>query len=115
METSTVGRKSTAFFSYCQIFLKKKLEKHVKPEYNWYAGRWHSQDIQLSAQAFFPDGPTTILATEKQGKTSRKAIDKLIMPKLSAALDEEQKNRKVKNFLVSLRTQEKISCYTGQR
>jgi len=40
---------------------------------------------------------------KKQGKTSRKAIDKLIIPKLSAALSEEQKKKKVSNFLSALR------------
>ena len=43
---------------------------------------------------------------KKQGKTSRKAIDKLIIPKLSAALTDEQKKKKVENFLTSLRKQD---------
>ena len=45
---------------------------------------------------------------KKQGKTSRKAIDKLIIPKLSAALTEEQRKNKVTNFLSALRMNEKI-------
>ena len=50
---------------------------------------------------------------KKQGKTSRKAIDKLIVPKLSAALSEEQKKKKVSNFLLALRTQGKIKSLPG--
>jgi ATP-dependent DNA helicase RecG len=49
----------------------------------------------------------------KQGKTSRKAIDKLIIPKLSAALTEEQKKRKVGNFLSALRMQGIIQSSPG--
>ena len=45
---------------------------------------------------------------KKQGKTSRKAIDKLILPKLSAVLSEEQKKIKVKNFLADMRTKRLI-------
>jgi ATP-dependent DNA helicase RecG len=40
---------------------------------------------------------------KKQGKTSRKSIDKLIIPKLSAVLTDEQKKNKVGNFLSALR------------
>jgi len=50
---------------------------------------------------------------KKQGKTSRKAIDKLILPKLSAALTEDQKKNKIKNFLAALRTQGKIKKIPG--
>ena len=45
---------------------------------------------------------------KKQGKTSRKAIDKLIIPKLSEVLTEEQKKDKVRNFLSALRINGKI-------
>ena len=45
---------------------------------------------------------------KKQGKTSRKSIDRLILPKLSAALTEEQKKNKVTNFLSALRINKKI-------
>jgi ATP-dependent DNA helicase RecG len=45
---------------------------------------------------------------EKQGKTRRKAIDKFIVPKLSAVLSEEQKKVKIKNILSSLRMKGKI-------
>jgi ATP-dependent DNA helicase RecG len=45
---------------------------------------------------------------KKQGKTSRKSIDKLILPKLSAALTEEQKKHKIKNFLFDLKNRKKI-------
>ena len=44
----------------------------------------------------------------KQGKTRRKAIDKLIMPKLSNVLSDKQKKDKVTNFLSALRKNEKI-------
>jgi ATP-dependent DNA helicase RecG len=50
---------------------------------------------------------------KKQGKTSRKAIDKLILPKLSAVLTEEQKKRKIKNFLLALRIQGNIKSLPG--
>jgi len=50
---------------------------------------------------------------KKQGKVSRKAIDKLIMPKLSAVLTEEQKKSKVGNFLSALRIQGKIKSLPG--
>ena len=50
---------------------------------------------------------------KKQGNTSRKAIDKLIIPKLSAVLSEEQKKKKISNFLSALRTQGKIKSLPG--
>jgi len=50
---------------------------------------------------------------KKQGKTSRKAIDNLIIPKLSAVLTEEQKKIKVGNFLSALRMQGKIKSLPG--
>jgi len=50
---------------------------------------------------------------KKQGKTSRKAIDKLIMPKLSAVLTDIQKKKKVENFLFALRMQGKIKSVPG--
>jgi ATP-dependent DNA helicase RecG len=50
---------------------------------------------------------------KKQGKTSRKAIDKLILPKLSAVLSEEQKKNKVTNFLSALRMKGKIKSLPG--
>jgi len=50
---------------------------------------------------------------KKQGKTSRKAIDKLIIPKLSEVLTEEQKKKKVTNFLSGLRIQGKIKKLPG--
>ena len=50
---------------------------------------------------------------KKQGKTSRKSIDNLILPKLSAALTEEQKKNKIKNFLLTLRMQKKIKSLPG--
>jgi len=45
---------------------------------------------------------------KKFGKTKRKSIDGLILPKLSAALSAEQKKNKVTNFLSSLRMEGKI-------
>lgn len=45
---------------------------------------------------------------KKGGKTKRKAIDNLIIPKLSAVLTEEQKKKKVSNLLMKLREEEKI-------
>jgi ATP-dependent DNA helicase RecG len=44
----------------------------------------------------------------KQGKTRRKAIDKLIIPKLSDVLSDTQKKDKVRNFLSFLRMNGKI-------
>ncbi|MDR1492970.1 MAG: putative DNA binding domain-containing protein [Planctomycetaceae bacterium] len=45
-----------------------------------------------------------------QGKVKRSVIDKLIIPKLSAVLSEEQKKKKVENLLTKLRQQNKIKC-----
>jgi ATP-dependent DNA helicase RecG len=45
---------------------------------------------------------------KKFGKTKRKAIDKLIIPKLSAVLSDEQKKKKVENYLTILRIGGKI-------
>ena len=45
---------------------------------------------------------------KKFGETKRKAIDALIMPKLSTVLTDEQKKAKVSNMLSALRMQEKI-------
>jgi ATP-dependent DNA helicase RecG len=47
---------------------------------------------------------------KKQGKASRKGIDSLIIPKLSAVLSPEQKRNKVKNYLYFLSANEKIKC-----
>lgn len=44
----------------------------------------------------------------KFGKVSRKEIDNLIVPKLSAALNDSQKKNKVRNFLSALRMEDKI-------
>lgn len=49
----------------------------------------------------------------KFGKTKRKNIDNLIIPKLSAVLNENQKKKKVTNFLSSLKSEGKIVCYPG--
>ncbi|MDR2472378.1 MAG: putative DNA binding domain-containing protein [Tannerella sp.] len=46
----------------------------------------------------------------KQGKASRKGIDNLILPKLSAVLSVEQKKNKVRNFLSALRLSGEIKC-----
>jgi ATP-dependent DNA helicase RecG len=43
-----------------------------------------------------------------QGKTRRKAIEKLIIPKLSNVLSEKQKKAKFTNFLSALRMDGKI-------
>jgi ATP-dependent DNA helicase RecG len=45
---------------------------------------------------------------KKFGPTKRKAIDNLIIPKLSAVLDSEQKKKKVSNLLKALRESKKI-------
>lgn len=45
---------------------------------------------------------------EKCGKTKRSAIDNLIIPKLSAALTDKQKKKKVSNLLMKLREEDKI-------
>jgi ATP-dependent DNA helicase RecG len=44
----------------------------------------------------------------KFGKTKRSAIDNLIIPKLSAVLNETQKRYKVGNMLSALRNEKKI-------
>jgi len=45
---------------------------------------------------------------KKFGRTKRKSIDSLIIPKLSAALTDEQKKNKVTNYLSALRMEGKI-------
>jgi ATP-dependent DNA helicase RecG len=45
---------------------------------------------------------------KKFGKTKKKSIDSLIIPKLSAALTDEQKKNKVTNYLSALRIEGKI-------
>ena len=50
---------------------------------------------------------------KKFGKTKRKPIDSLIIPKLSTALTEEQKKQKVTNFLTALRMEGKIENLSG--
>lgn len=50
----------------------------------------------------------------KFGEASRKEIDKLLWTKLSDALDDEQKSKKVANLLANLRRSERI-CNVGNR
>lgn len=50
---------------------------------------------------------------KKFGKTKRSAIDILIIPKLSAVLNEKQKKNKVTNFLSALRIEGKIKSLPG--
>ena len=49
----------------------------------------------------------------KFGKTKRNKIDNLIIPKLSAILSQDQKKKKVTNFLSVLGKESKIKCSTG--
>lgn len=49
----------------------------------------------------------------KFGKTKRTAIDKLVIPKLSNVLSDEQKKKKVTNFLSALRKEAKIRSLPG--
>lgn len=49
----------------------------------------------------------------KWGKSKRDKIDNLIIPKLSAVLNENQKKKKVTNFLSALKSEGKIVCYPG--
>ena len=50
---------------------------------------------------------------KKFGKTKRDKIDNLIIPKLSVILSEEQKKKKVTNFLSLLGKEGKIKCSPG--
>ncbi|KAA6334538.1 hypothetical protein EZS27_017154 [termite gut metagenome] len=50
---------------------------------------------------------------KKQGKVSRRGIDSLVIPKLSAVLSEGQKKNKVTNYLSSLRLAGKIKSLPG--
>ena len=50
---------------------------------------------------------------KKWGKCKRDKIDNLIVPKLSAVLNENQKKKKVTNFLSALKSEGKIVCYPG--
>ena len=49
----------------------------------------------------------------KFGKSKRLSIDNLIIPKLSAALTEEKRKKKVTNFLSALGKEGKIRCTPG--
>ncbi|MFV7236387.1 hypothetical protein [Flavobacterium sp. ZB4R12] len=50
---------------------------------------------------------------KKFGKSKRQSIDNLIIPKLSAALTEEKRKKKVTNFLSALGKEGKIKCTPG--
>jgi ATP-dependent DNA helicase RecG len=50
---------------------------------------------------------------KKFGKTKRKAIDNLIVPKLSAVLSADKKKKKVTNFLSALGKEGKVQCLPG--
>lgn len=50
---------------------------------------------------------------KKFGKTKRQAIDRLIIPKLSATLSEDKKKNKVTNYLSALRMEGKITNLPG--
>ena len=50
---------------------------------------------------------------KKWGKCKRDKIDNLIVPKLSAVLNENQKKKKVSNFLLALKNENKIICLPG--
>jgi ATP-dependent DNA helicase RecG len=50
---------------------------------------------------------------KKWGKCKRDKIDNLIVPKLSVVLNENQKKKKVSNFLLALKNENKIICLPG--
>ena len=50
---------------------------------------------------------------KKWGKCKRDKIDNLIVPKLSTVLNENQKKKKVSNFLLALKNENKIICLPG--
>jgi ATP-dependent DNA helicase RecG len=64
----------------------------------------------------FDDGHFKKMIVEyikKTGKVKRKSIDNLIIPKLSATLTNEQKKKKVSNYLYAMNRDNLIECSTG--
>jgi ATP-dependent DNA helicase RecG len=91
------GRKSNIYLSY-QVIKPTKDEGLM---------------VEYMANKSFDDEYFRKLILEyikKQGKASRKSINSLIIPKLSAVLSPEQKKNKVTNFLSLLRANERIKC-----
>lgn len=91
------GRKSKIYLSHKVIMPTNNEE--LKAEY--------------MANRSFDDGHFKEMIIEylkKFGTTKRSTIDNLIIPKLSALLNEEQKKRKVGNFLSALSREKKIKA-----
>jgi ATP-dependent DNA helicase RecG len=89
------------------IFLSFKIVKHSNNDY---------LKAEYIANKSFDDQHFKDIIIEylkKYGKAKRKSLDSLIIPKLSAALSDEQKKQKVTNFLSSLRMDGKIKCLPG--
>jgi ATP-dependent DNA helicase RecG len=94
------GRKNNNYLSY-KVIMPTSNEK-LKAEY--------------MANRSFDDGHFKEMILEylkKFGQTKRSAIDNLIIPKLSAALNDSQKKSKVGNMLSILRMEEKIRSLPG--
>jgi ATP-dependent DNA helicase RecG len=75
-----------------------------------------SLKVEYLANRSFDDSHFKDMIVEylrKFGKTKRKAIDNLIIPKLSAVLSDDKKKKKVSNFLLALSKEEKIKCLPG--
>ena len=94
------GRKSNLFLSFDVIHSTN--DEELKAEYlaNRSFDDSHFKDMILEY-------------LKKFGKTKRKAIDNLIIPKLSIILSDDKKKKKVSNFLLALSKVEKIKCLPG--
>ncbi|MFV8325612.1 ATP-binding protein [Flavobacterium sp. ZS1P14] len=94
------GRKSNIFLSFNVIELTNSEE--LKAEYmaNRSFDDSHFKDMIIGY-------------LKKFGKSKRQSIDNLIIPKLSAALTEEKRKKKVTNFLSALGKEGKIKCTPG--
>ncbi|MDR0724947.1 MAG: hypothetical protein LBF59_02925 [Prevotellaceae bacterium] len=84
------GRKSNVYLSYSVI--KPTNDEGLMAEY--------VQNKSFNDEHF---KKLIVEFIKKQGKTSRKGIDNLIIPMLSAVLSDEQKKNKVTNYLSALR------------
>nr|WP_315197722.1 ATP-binding protein [uncultured Flavobacterium sp.] len=94
------GRRPTIYLSY--NIIESTNDESLKVEYlaNRSFDDSHFKDMILEY-------------LRKFGKTKRKAIDNLIIPKLSAVLSNDKKKKKVSNFLLALSKDEKIKCLPG--
>lgn len=114
------------FLNKAKLTIKGKITRTApillgKEESEHYLGssvkiRWNLKTIDNRDKDFEIFSIPFLLSVEylrKFRKTKRKAIDNLIIPKLSAILSEDKKKKKVTNFLSALGKEGKIKCLPG--